>query len=181
MSAISRPCLGGIISQILEFGNKLWTTIWEGTLKQLITNQGYLYKSVKQNNLEFAEATTPSQLSDEEQQDMEVDIRKYPSTMNIIGKLTQKDADMTGSDYRLYVMVGNECRGISQLIDGKYYLTIYGEKDEKLNMVIENLQTQESILVQDALTFKEDGGSRHFRLERPTLGTILAASHTDRL
>lgn len=129
---------------------------WEGTLKLLITNQGYLYKSVKQNNLEFAEATTPSQLSDEEQQDMEVDIRKYPSTMNIIGKLTQKDADMTGSDYRLYVMVGNECRGISQLIDGKYYLTIYGEKDEKLNMVIENLQTQESILVQDALTFKED-------------------------
>ena len=129
---------------------------WEGTLKQLITNQGYLYKSVKQNNLEFAEATTPSQLSDEEQQDMEVDIRQYPSTMNIIGKLTQKDADMTGSDYRLYVMVGNECRGISQLIDGKYYLTIYGEKDEKLSMVIENQQTQESILVQDALTFKED-------------------------
>lgn len=154
-SAISNASEGDYIVGQTGFA-QFYAGTWEGTLKQLITNQGYLYKSVKQNNLEFAEATTPSQLSDEEQQDMEVDIRKYPSTMNIIGKLTQKDADMTGSDYRLYVMVGNECRGISQLIDGKYYLTIYGEKDEKLNLVIENLQTQESILVQDALTFKED-------------------------
>ena len=154
-SAISNASEGDYIVGQTGFA-QFYAGTWEGTLKQLITNQGYLYKSVKQNNLEFAEVTTPSQLSDEEQQDMEVDIRKYPSTMNIIGKLTQKDADMTGSDYRLYVMVGNECRGISQLIDGKYYLTIYGEKDEKLNMVIENLQTQESILVQDALTFKED-------------------------
>lgn len=154
-SAISNASEGDYIVGQTGFA-QFYAGTWEGTLKQLITNQGYLYKSVKQNNLEFAEATPPSQLSDEEQQDMEVDIRKYPSTMNIIGKLTQKDADMTGSDYRLYVMVGNECRGISQLIDGKYYLTIYGEKDEKLNMVIENLHTQESILVQDALTFKED-------------------------
>lgn len=154
-SAISNANEGDYIVGQTGFA-QFYAGTWEGTLRQLITNQGYLYKSVKQNNLEFAETTTPSQLSDEEQQDMEVDIRKYPSTMNIIGKLTQKDADMTGSDYRLYVMVGNECRGISQLIDGKYYLTIYGEKDEKLNMVIENLQTQESILVQDALTFKED-------------------------
>lgn len=154
-SAISNASEGDYIVGQTGFA-QFYADTWEGTLKQLITNQGYLYKSVKQNNLEFAEATTPSQLSDEEQQDMEVDIRKYPSTMNIIGKLTQKDADMTGSDYRLYVMVGNECRGISQLIDGKYYLTIYGEKDEKMNMVIENLHTQESILVQDALTFKED-------------------------
>lgn len=154
-SAISNASEGDYIVGQTGFA-QFYAGTWEGTLRQLITNHGYLYKSVKQNNLEFAEATTPSQLSDEEQQDMEVDIRKYPSTMNIIGKLTQKDADMTGSDYRLYVMVGNECRGISQLIDGKYYLTIYGEKDEKLNMVIENQQTQESILVQDALTFKED-------------------------
>lgn len=154
-AAISNASEGDYIVGQTGFA-QFYAGTWEGTLKQLITNQGYLYKSVKQNNLEFAEATTPSPLSDEEQQDMEVDNRKYPSTMNIIGKLTQKDADMTGSDYRLYVMVGNECRGISQLIDGKYYLTIYGEKDEKLNMVIENLQTQESILVQDALTFKED-------------------------
>lgn len=154
-AAISNASEGDYIVGQTGFA-QFYAGTWEGTLKQLITNQGYLYKSVKQNNLEFAEATTPSQLSDEEQQDMEVDIRKYPSTMNIIGKLTQKDADMTGSDYRLYVMVGNECRGISQLIDGKYYLTIYGEKDEKLSMVIENQQTQESILVQDALTFKED-------------------------
>lgn len=154
-SAISNASEGDYIVGQTGFA-QFYAGTWEGTLKQLITNQGYLYKSVKQNNLEFAEATTPSQLSDEEQQDMEVDIRQYPSTMNIIGKLTQKDADMTGSDYRLYVMVGNECRGISQLIDGKYYLTIYGEKDEKLNLVIENQQTQESILVQDALTFKED-------------------------
>lgn len=154
-SAISNASEGDYIVGQTGFA-QFYAGTWEGTLKQLITNQGYLYKSVKQNSLEFAEATTPSQLSDEEQQDMEVDIRQYPSTMNIIGKLTRKDADMTGSDYRLYVMVGNECRGISQLIDGKYYLTIYGEKDEKLNMVIENLHTQESILVQDALTFKED-------------------------
>lgn len=154
-SAISNASEGDYIVGQTGFA-QFYAGTWEGTLRQLITNQGYLYKSVKQNNLEFAEATTPSQLSDEEQQDMEVDIRQYPSTMNIIGKLTQKDADMTGSDYRLYVMVGNECRGISQLIDGKYYLTIYGEKDEKLNLVIENQQTQESILVQDALTFKED-------------------------
>lgn len=154
-SAISNASEGDYIVGQTGFA-QFYAGTWEGTLRQLITNQGYLYKSVKQNNLEFAEATTPSQLSDEEQQDMEVDIRQYPSTMNIIGKLTQKDTDMTGSDYRLYVMVGNECRGISQLIDGKYYLTIYGEKDEKLNLVIENQQTQESILVQDALTFKED-------------------------
>lgn len=154
-SAISNASEGDYIVGQTGFA-QFYAGTWEGTLRQLITNQGYLYKSVKQNNLEFAEATTPSQLSDEEQQDLEVDIRKYPSTMNIIGKLTQKDADMTGSDYRLYVMVGNEFRGISQLIDGKYYLTIYGEKDEKLNLVIENLQTQEAILVQDALTFKED-------------------------
>lgn len=154
-SAISNASEGDYIVGQTGFA-QFYAGTWEGTLRQLITNQGYLYKSVKQNNLEFAEATTPSQLSDEEQQDMEVDIRQYPSTMNIIGKLTRKDADMTGSDYRLYVMVGNECRGISQLIDGKYYLTIYGEKDEKLNLVIENQQTQESILVQDALTFKED-------------------------
>ena len=154
-SAISNASEGDYIVGQTGFA-QFYAGTWEGTLKQLITNQGYLYKSVKQNNLEFAEATTPSQLSDEEQQDMEVDIRQYPSTMNIIGKLTRKDADMTGSDYRLYVMVGNECRGISQLIDGKYYLTIYGEKNEKLSMVIENQQTQESILVQDALTFKED-------------------------
>ena len=70
-SAISNASEGDYIVGQTGFA-QFYAGTWEGTLKQLITNQGYLYKSVKQNNLEFAEATTPSQLSDDEQQDMEV-------------------------------------------------------------------------------------------------------------
>lgn len=123
-SAISNASEGDYIVGQTGFA-QFYAGTWEGTLRQLITNQGYLYKSAKQNNLEFAEATTPSQLSDEEQQDMEVDIRKYPSTMNIIGKLTQKDAltfkeDVLGSrtspyDFNVDIMTGIE----NILADGK--------------------------------------------------------------
>lgn len=131
---------------------------WEGTLDQLKPNAGYLYKSVNSKNLLFADNSIAVNANSESGADDNniVDMRKYSSTMNFIGKLMDADTDITGEDYRVYVMAGDECRGVSQLINGKYYLTVYGEKDEPLTLVYENMKTQETFVPTEELRFSED-------------------------
>lgn len=131
---------------------------WEGTLDQLKPNAGYLYKSVNSKNLLFADNSVVVNANSESGADDNniVDMRKYSSTMNFIGKLMDADTDITGEDYCVYVMAGDECRGVSQLINGKYYLTVYGEKDEPLTLVYENMKTQETFVPTEELRFSED-------------------------
>lgn len=136
---------------------------WEGTLNILKPNAGYLYKSASDKNLEFEASTAPSVQEEEENA---IDYRQYSSTMNIIGSLTKGGQDISSDDHIVYAMVGNEKRGISKLVNGKYYLTIYGEKDEKVSLLYEDVNSQETYLSKQTLTFTEDVlGSRNLPFE----------------
>lgn len=136
---------------------------WEGTLNILKPNAGYLYKSASDKNLKFEASTAPSIQEEEENA---IDYRQYSSTMNIIGSLTKGGQDISSDDHIVYAMVGNEKRGISKLVNGKYYLTIYGEKDEKVSLLYEDVNSQETYLSKQTLTFTEDVlGSRNLPFE----------------
>ena len=136
---------------------------WEGTLDILKPNAGYLYKSATDKSLKFEASTTPS---GQEAEASAIDYRQYSSTMNIIGSLTKGGQDISSDNHIVYAMVGNERRGVSKFVNGKYYLTIYGEKDETVSLLYEDVNSQETYLSKETLKFTEDVlGSRNLPYE----------------
>lgn len=95
---------------------------------------GYLYKPVNDKTVVFgnsaininAIARTISVDALGNNTEADVDMRKYPNTMNIILDVTQGGVSL-GSEYTVYAYIDNECRGISKFVDGKCYMTVYGE------------------------------------------------------
>lgn len=136
---------------------------WEGTLDILKPNSGYLYKSATDKSLKFEASTTPS---GQEEEASAIDYRQYSSTMNIIGSLTKGGQDISSDNHIIYAMVGNERRGVSKFVNGKYYLTIYGEKDETVSLLYEDVNSPETYLSKETLKFTEDVlGSRNLPYE----------------
>jgi hypothetical protein len=53
---------------------------------------------------------------------------KYPNTMNVVAKLYAPDKAEVTVKYVLGAFVGNECRGIGKVVDGRIFLTVYGNE-----------------------------------------------------
>ncbi len=135
---------------------------WEGTFGEFVPGAGYLYKSTSDKDLTFAfqnEASKTRRMNVPEQSAKEktlVDIRKYPNTMNVVGKLYVDNQEVTNGTYRIYAMAGNEVRGVGREINGNYYLTIYGDEPVGISFIVEDESTGNTFIAKETLSFRSD-------------------------
>lgn len=131
---------------------------WIGTLTTMTPGQGYLLsisaaqqftwsapaKSAARRGSAYG-AKTASDLGS-------VDVHAYPNVMSLIGTLDESALNAAGiglsnfDGFSLAAFVkdaNNECRGVSSVIDGRFYLNIHGDKAEHLNFVLLDASGQE--------------------------------------
>lgn len=136
---------------------------WEGTLNNLTPGYGYIYKSSTDKTLEFdfsnkqsrAKAMLANTYRDEPNSG-EVDIRKYPSTMNVIARISAEAENLNTDKYCIYAFAGNELRGESRSIGDNHYLTIYGDDATNITFVVENTTNGNTFFANEIVTFKSD-------------------------
>lgn len=134
---------------------------WQGTMFSLTSGNGYLYKSSSKKAFEidlFAQ-TAPSQaiMNDDTatQPTAMVDARIYPSTLNVIAVLSGDGTEVSG-DCQVYAFVDNECRGVGRIINGKYFVTVYGDVAATVKFLVKNMRTGLEYEAEETLTFCED-------------------------
>lgn len=152
---------------------------WQGTLDVMKPSAGYLYKSAKDKTIVFDfskidnDSPARSRYTDYSTNISEyVDIRKYPHTMNIIAEI-QKDEATLENGYDVFAMVDKECRGVGKFINGRCYLTVYGEQAEPVAFIVMNAIDNEVLKISESLLFQNDviGSTR-----KPLKMTVLDAT-----
>lgn len=160
---------------------------WEGTLSTLNPGYGYIYKSSTDKTLEFDFSNKQSKARVmransyiDEQNFCEVDAHKYPSTMNIIARIST-DAENFGTEkYRIYAFAGNELRGESRSIGDNHYLTIYGDNATTITFVVEDITTADTFFAKETVIFNPDVvGSRKAPFTITISGTTAINNITD--
>ena len=136
---------------------------WEGTLNTLTPGYGYIYKSSTDKAMTFdfsnkesrAKAMRANSYSDESIPE-DIDVHKYPSTMNIIARISTETGDLDAERCRIYAFAGNELRGESRCVGDNHYLTIYGDNATDITFVVENTMNGDTYFAKETVTFKSD-------------------------
>ena len=162
---------------------------WVGTLSSLMPGKGYLYRASTTKALRLAPAasrvrlrqpkpkhnSSPTAASDDSVIGVTApDRHAYPNVMAIIGRL---EGDTLAADGLLTIAAyaDGECRGISQRIDGKLYLTVYGQGGETLSFKAYD-EAGNTFGIEQTMAFSADIlGSR----TRPYMFTLATAMPTE--
>lgn len=136
---------------------------WEGTLNTLTPGYGYIYKSSTDKAMTFdfsnkesrAKAMRANSYSDESISE-DIDVHKYPSTMNIIAQISTETCDLDAERCRIHAFAGNECRGESRSVGDNHYLTIYGDNATDITFVVENTMNGDTYFAKETVTFRSD-------------------------
>lgn len=135
---------------------------WEGSLEELVPNEGYMYKSVSDKTLlfDFSQEQTKRNIktdaANEFEKSLQANMYKYPSTMNIVARIYCESQEMDSEDYRIYALAGNECRGESKTAGENLYLTVHGDEPTEIRFVVESVLTGEIYLAEETLHFTSD-------------------------
>lgn len=161
---------------------------WVGTLSSLTPGKGYLYRSSTTKALRFAPAASnvrlrhpkakhtpsPTRASDDSATGNASELtapnrHAYPNIMAIIGQIdgTDNNDAMTIAAY-----ADGECRGVSEIIDGKHYLTVYGQGGEALTFKAYD-ETGSSFDIEQSIPFSSDVLGTRTRPYAFTLATAL--------
>ena len=125
--------------------------VWEGTLKNIVPGEGYIYYSkatetktfhFPRTQLQYApQWRSPAQdfaddaLGNSELYYQPVDEHIYPDNMNVIATVW-KDG-LPSFDAEVAAFAGDECRGAVGCNDGYYFLTILGSSADDIDTPIE--------------------------------------------
>lgn len=132
---------------------------WEGTLTTLTPNQGYLYKSANGKTLTFRLDKVPATQGEavvENYGSAEPNPRQYQEVMSIIALVKEKGEPVAKGNLLVTAMVGDELRGVGKIVNGKYYLTVYGTTGEDVEFFIENEETGDKTEIAETMNFRED-------------------------
>lgn len=124
-------------------------TQWTGSLVEMHPGQGYQLYSLYSTTFTYpTTALTKSLIVGTDYAEVmnakarsgvvttlpeEVDRRKYANNMCIIADVKNNGMLDNSEGYIIGAFVGDECRGISQLVNSKYFITIYGDENEEVN------------------------------------------------
>ena len=141
-----------------EFSNGEWV----GELQTMEPGKGYLYKSASSKSFVYnnsivskAKALYAKRLA-VDVAPWSVDVHKYPNMMCVTAELFNSEAVVDGDNYYLGAFVGDECRGVAKYINGKYFLSVYGDKKATVNFVAVDKETGESYTVDETVDFNAD-------------------------
>ena len=111
-------------------------TTWIGTLNQMEPGKGYMYRAKKEQSFQYpiigASVANAALRSAEVHSEANnpiwtVDIHKYPNNMSVIADLWADGIKQEPGVYTVAAFCGDECRGIGEYVDGKLFMTVYGE------------------------------------------------------
>ena len=136
---------------------------WTGTLPVLATGAGYLYfsNSDKEFTYNFVKGE-PAEASAEEpatrtleETPWVVDIHRYANVMPMTAVAVDADGfDADVEDYMIAAFCGKECRGIAQVVDGKYMINIHGNAGDNISFRFINAEGAEYVTSSNII-FKE--------------------------
>ena len=131
---------------------------WQGNLEGMKPGYGYLYKSAVATALTFNTNLVSDAVSQIGKRNMLMnspwacDIHAYPNVMPVTAVLDSNDAD----DMMVGAFVGTECRGIGLLKNGRFSITVHGDKNETIHFVAYNKETKEFFDINETFYFKSD-------------------------
>jgi hypothetical protein len=76
--------------------------------------------------------------------------------MNVVAVVEDRTGALDAEACRVIALVGSELRGVSKRIDGKHFITVYGEDAAKVSFVVEDEVSGERYLINEAMTFASD-------------------------
>ncbi len=123
---------------------------WTGTLSQLETGKGYMYKSKSAKTLRFHAPTVQVNFSrrrakafETKHQAYQINKYAYPNVMGMIALLESEENPVDQTRYTILAYNGMECVGMSECVDSLLFITMYGEGGEQITFkAIDNIDGQ---------------------------------------
>lgn len=113
---------------------------WSGSLEVLTPGAGYMYKSATPKSLNYSLPQSEQPLSakarfrPQPSSPWSVNTSAHPHVMSIVARVVADGADAPAGAYSVAAFSDeDECRGIGKYIDGKLFITIYGEGNETIH------------------------------------------------
>ncbi len=119
-------------------GFALFTSdVWAGTLTELNPGSGYLYwteatKAIRFSEPETTEAKRRGIPASRQLDGYELNACLYPDVMGIVASVRQNGFDVNLDDYTILAFANGECRGVGQTINGRCFITIYGNSGDQI-------------------------------------------------
>ena len=156
-------------------------TQWTGSLTTLETGKGYMFYTPRAKSLKFK---SPEQGVNIRRNRMRnamskkygFDKHAYPNVMGIVGTLQQADTLANDGRYTLLAYCNGECRGAGTWIDGRIFITIYGNDSENINFIAYDEIEGVAYPVVEQFAFESDVKGT---LKAPKMFTIEGEDATD--
>ena len=138
---------------------------WAGTLPIMKPGIGYMYRSQSNKNL-FFNATAQSSTRQFKVQrsitygqwpeNWNFDKRKYPNVMGVVADLYQNESPMDANEWIVAAFCGEECRGMSQSVNGHIMMNVYGTGGELITFLALNSESGEVVVMNESEPFRVD-------------------------
>ena len=168
---------------------------WEGTLETMSPGAGYLYKAVAGKS--FIYNNVPTVLNakalyghrlEASSVPWSVDKHRYPNLMPVIAQVCYANGVAADTPCYVAAFADDECRGVGKYVDGRLYLSVYGDKATTLTFKAWNADWASEQQLSETLTFVPDvvgSAAEPFRFmlgDVPTgIGHVNAAAGADGL
>ena len=135
---------------------------WVGDLEVMTPGQGYLYKSASDKSFVYNDKIVSKAKSMYGHKQSfytapwSVSARRYPNMMCVTAELYVDDTKQTADDYCIGAFVDGECRGIGKTVNGVVYLSIYGDKAQKVTFLAVDRTTGETLRLCEEVDFCAD-------------------------
>ena len=81
---------------------------------------------------------------------------RFADNMSVI---CQPTTELEADRYTIGAFVGDECRGEGRMINGRFFVTVYGEMGEKVSFRLYDALTGEYFVLDDAVDFASTVGT----------------------
>lgn len=139
---------------------------WTGTLAEMVSGQGYMYRSASDKSL-FLNATAQASsravhksrtMADGQwPEDWTVDRQRYPNVMGIVAELWQDGKPVEDSgEWLLGAFCDGECRGLAETVGSHLMMNVYGRGGEKIEFFVMHRESGEILPVSESEEFRAD-------------------------
>lgn len=139
---------------------------WSGTLEMLHAGAGYLYKSASPKTLKYAhpsgKTAAKARFHVQPRAAWTANASAYPNVMGLVATIVGGQGETESGAYSVGAFdADGVCRGVGKYIDGKLFITVYGESDESISFKAAEAGTGIVYDVAETFSFASDvKGSR---------------------
>lgn len=145
---------------------------WVGTLSSLMPGAGYMFKSGSKKKIGVATVRNGVRLRRPKQaqsvQGFDLNPYAYPDVMGVIASLQVDDQPVSAEEFTVVAYTDGVCRGVSECVDGRVFMTLYGIAGEAMTLRAVDEQGEEHPITEEVTLASDLKGTR----ERPVVWHI---------